>query len=101
MYRDHLNIAEYLMSKGASFHEITNNGDTCFSVARYNNNIRLLYRLRKWPTTMAILVLQELALIYIIDSESLIDLHQYLGRPEDLKADNEEDYKKEEGNVVL
>jgi hypothetical protein len=35
---------------------------------------------------MAIIMLQELSLIYIIDSESLIDLHQYLGRPEDLKT---------------
>jgi hypothetical protein len=46
-------------------------------------------------------MLQELALIYIIDSESVIDLHQYLGRPEDLKTDNEEDYKKDdEGNLL-
>ena len=54
------------------------------------------------PITMAIIKLQELALIYIIDSESVIDLHQYLGRPDDCsKSDNEEDYAKdEEGNML-
>ena len=40
---------------------------------------RPLYRLRKWPTTMAILVLKELSLYYLIDCCSLIDLHQYIG----------------------
>ena len=51
----------------------------------------ILYRLRKWPTTMAILVLTELALIYRIDCSSLIDLHQYIGR-EDFTRDIEEGY---------
>ena len=51
----------------------------------------LLYRLRKWPTTMAILVLTELALIYRIDSESLVDLHQYIGT-EDFARDDEKLY---------
>jgi hypothetical protein len=51
---------------------------------------------------MAIIMLQELALIYIIDSESVIDLHQYLGRPDDCsKSEYEEDYlKDEEGNIT-
>ena len=96
-----LNVAEYLLSKGASIHEMNDDGETCFYYARRYKYIKLLYRLRKWPTAMAILVLQELALIYIIDSESVIDLHQYLGRPEDLKTDNEEDYiKDDEGSVI-
>jgi hypothetical protein len=96
-----IEIVEYLMSKGAGIHAISNNRATCFSLALRHSKIKVLYRLRKWPTTIAIIMLQELALIYIIDSESLIDLHQYLGRPDDLKTDNEEDYKKdEEGNVL-
>jgi ankyrin repeat protein len=97
----HLNIVLLLLSKGASFHEIVDNMLSCCSVALRYKRIRVLYRLRKWPTTMAIIVLQELALIYIIDSEAIIDLHQYLGRPEDLETDNEEDYEKDdEGNVL-
>ncbi len=82
----HVNIVELLLSKGANIHDSTNDGSTCFSYAlnmNYNPNPNrkhgLLYRLRKWPTTMAILVLTELALIYRIDSESLVDLHQYIG----------------------
>jgi hypothetical protein len=82
------------MFKEANIHEVSIYGGTCFSYALRYNNIRVLYCLRKWSTTMAILVLQELALIYIIDSESVIDLHQYLGMPDDLKTDNEEDYIK-------
>jgi hypothetical protein len=99
----HVAIAELLLSRGADIHDKTfYGGHTCFSYALRFNHIRLLYRLRKWPTTMAIIMLQELALIYIIDSESVIDLHQYLGRPDDCsKSDNEEDYKKDtEGNVL-
>jgi hypothetical protein len=98
-YNGLLNVAEFLMSKGANIYEISDDGETCF--LRYNDDLKVIYRLRKWPTTMAILVLQELDLIYIIDSESLIDLHQYLGRPDDLKTDNEEDYKKDTGGILL
>ena len=92
----YLHIAEYLMAQGASILDMSNDGETCFSYAAGHSNqanrIRLLYRLRKWPTTMAILVLQELALIDIIGFESVIDLHQFLGRPEDYTVDNEREY---------
>jgi ankyrin repeat protein len=92
----YLHIAEYLMAQGASIHAMSNDGETSFSFAAGHSNpanrIRLLYRLRKWPTTMAILVLQELGLVDVIDFESAIDLHQYLGRPEDFTVDDEEKY---------
>ena len=83
----YVDMVDLLLSKGANIRDEDIDGYTCFRHARniaYNNNPYrkhgLLYRLRKWPTTMAILVLTELALIYRIDSESLVDLHQYVGR---------------------
>ena len=92
----YLHIAEYLMAQGASIHDMSNDRETCFSYAAGHSNpanrIRLLYRLHKWPTTMAILVLQELGLIGIVGSECVIDVHQFLGRPEDFKADDEREY---------
>ena len=81
----HVDVVVLLLSHAASLHHIDNLGDTCFTYARDpqlnpNRKHGLLYRLRKWPTTMAILVLTELALICLIDCSSLIDLHQYIGR---------------------
>ena len=81
-----IDVAALLLSNGASLHHSTrDDGSTCFTYARdpqRNPNpyrkFGLLYRLRKWPTTMAILVLTELALIYRIDCSSLIDLYQYI-----------------------
>jgi hypothetical protein len=49
---------------------------------------------------MAIIVLQELALIYIIDSQSLIDLHQYIGK-EDFTIDDERHYEKDLGGNIF
>jgi hypothetical protein len=95
-----------LLSHGASVHYINNNGDTCFTIARDpdfnpnpNRKYGLFYRLRKWPTTMAILVLEELALYYKIDCSSLIDLHQYIGT-ELFTIDNEDEYEVVEEVVV-
>ncbi len=94
----HINLLGLLLSNGASLHDVDNHGSTCFSLAlnpdinpHPNRKYGLLYRLRKWPTTMAILVLTELALIYRIDSSSFIDLHQYIGK-EGFTRDNEEEY---------
>ena len=98
----HIHIVELLLSHGASVHHINNNGNTCFTYAgdpdinlNPNRMHGILYRLRKWPTTMAILVLQELALYYKIDCSSLIDLHQYIGT-ELFTIDNEDDYEVDE-----
>ena len=93
------NIVGLLLSHGASLHGTNIMGSTCFTCAldpeRNFNPYRkhgILYRLRKWPTTMAILVLQELDLYHLIDCSSLIDLHQYIGT-ELFMLDNEEDYE--------
>ena len=97
----HTNVVDLLLSKGANLYESDNFGNTCFSWAQLldskNPNINrkhgLLYRLLKFPTTMAILVLQELSLYYLIDCSSLIDLYHYIGT-ELFTLDNAEDEKK-------
>ena len=87
--RGHVNVVGLLLSKGANINDKDNNGDTAMSVS-FNDKIN--YILRKWPISMAILILKELRLYCAgIDNDSLIDLYQYMGR-EDCTADNEEDY---------
>jgi ankyrin repeat protein len=93
---NHQDIVCLLISKGGNLRDEANCGGSCFSFARHrslspNRKGSILYHLRKWPTTMAIIVLTEISLIYQIDCSSLIDLHQYIGR-EDFTRDNEEDY---------
>jgi ankyrin repeat protein len=93
-YFGHINVVDLLLSKGAGLHDTANDESTCYSLARSSSFTRkygLLYHLRKWPTTMAILVLKELSLYYLIDSSSLIDLHHYIGT-EEFTVDKEEDY---------
>lgn len=67
---DHISVVDLLLSKGASLYDTNNHGMTCFTLARHPIYIPypyrkhgLLCRRRKWPTTMAIIVLTELALI--------------------------------------
>ena len=50
------------------------------------------YTLRKWPITMAILVLKEISVYHLLDCSSLIDLYQYIGN-EDFTSDKEENYE--------
>ncbi len=98
-YMARIDTAALLLSYGASLNNTSNDdGSTCFTYARdpqRNPNpyrkYGLLYRLRKWPISMAILVLQELSLYFLIDYSSLIDLNEYLGT-ELLAFDKEEDY---------
>ena len=89
-FRGHMNVVDLLLSKGASLHDISTSGYTCFFSARdflYNRHPYrkhgLLYRLHKWPTTMAILVMTELALYHQVETDSLVDLHHFLGIPDD------------------
>ena len=84
-----MNVVELLLSKGANFHDVANDGSTAIS---RSNSDKIKYILRKWPITMVILILKELSLYCAgIDNDFLIDLYQYMGR-EDCTADNEEDY---------
>ena len=80
----------------------TNDGlYNCFPLALEGFRFKVLYRLRKWRTTMFVLVLQELGLIYIIDSESVIDFHQYMGKEDFTTDDEEKDYiRDDDGNII-
>ena len=84
---NHFEIIDFLLSNGANIHEMNNNGETCFSRALQFKRFNILYRLRKWPTTMAILVLQELNLF-----AALCDPYHYIGT-ELFSLDNEKDYE--------
>ena len=88
----HVNVIELLLSKGANIIDITNDADTAISLS---NGDRIKYILRKWPISMAILILKELAIYYHTDASTLIDLYQYMGR-EDFTADKEADYVMDE-----
>ena len=87
-----MNVVELLLSKGANINDIINNGYTAISLSASD---RIKYILRKWPISMAILILKELAIYYHTDASTLIDLYQYMGR-EDFTADNEADYDMDE-----
>jgi ankyrin repeat protein len=77
----HADVVALLLSKGANPYDRTNHGRTCFDVAR--NKIKTKFILRKWHITMVIVVLHELGLYYFVETDSLIDLYQFLGK-EDL-----------------
>ncbi len=96
-YLDDVNIVKLLLSKGANINDITIDGNTAISLS---NSDTIKYILRKWPISMAILILKELSLYCAgIDNDFLIDLYQYMGR-EDCTADNEEDYNLDESDNI-
>ncbi len=85
-----LTTVELLLSAGVNLRHIDGDNRTCFDAAASYGYSRILYRLRKWPTTMGIILVQELGLQFIGD-ESIIDLHQYIGK-EDFTSDSNSDY---------
>ena len=88
-----MNVVKLLLSKGANINDITNHGSTAISSSASD---RIKYILRKWPISMAILILKELSLYCSgINNDFFIDLYQYMGR-EDFTADNEADYVMDE-----
>ena len=70
----HVNIVELLLSKGANFNDVLDDLDII------TRSDKIKHILRKWPITMAILILKELGLYYQTDASTLIDLYQYIGR---------------------
>ena len=74
--KGHAEVVELLLSQGATVHDISNSGFTAISVSAY---YKITNTLRKWPITMAILIMQELCIYYQTDAYTLIDLYQYLG----------------------
>ena len=90
-----MNVVKFLLSRGANINDITDTGDTAISLS---GSDRIKYILRKWPISMAILILKDLSLYCAgIDNDFLIDLYQYMGR-EDFTADNEADYVMDEND---
>jgi hypothetical protein len=74
--------------------------NTCFSLGEDMGLKKILYRLRKWQTSMFVIVLEQLGLEGFMDNSSLIDFHQYFSK-EDFELDNEDDYEKDpNGNVI-
>jgi len=95
-----LNIIKLLLSKGVNIHITNAFGETCFSLGEFMRWNSVLYSLRKWPTTMGIIIFQELGLEGFMDNDSICDLIQYLGK-EDFTLDNEDDYEKDaDGDVI-
>jgi hypothetical protein len=83
-------MVDLLLSKGASLQDTDIFGSTPIYFARESelnpNPYRkhgVLYHLHKWPTTMAIIMLMELALYHKVETDSLIDLHHFLGIPDE------------------
>ncbi len=66
-----MNVVKLLLSKGANINDFTNNRSTAISLS---DSDRIKYILRKWPISMAILILKELAIYYQTDASTLIDL---------------------------
>ena len=56
-----------------------NNGMSALHLASSRGHLDIANCLLKWPCTMAIIALQELALYYQLDASTIIDLWQYLG----------------------
>ena len=75
----HLDIVRLLLTEGADITIADNDGWTALHYASDRGHLDIANCLRKWPCTMAIIALQELALYYQLDASTIIDLWQYLG----------------------
>ena len=77
-YNGHLDVVRLLLTEGADITIADNDGRTALHWPSNKVHIDIANRLRKWPCTMAIIALQELALYYYLDASTIIDLWQYL-----------------------
>ena len=95
-----LNITKFLLTKGINIHVTNNFNETCFSLGKFMQWNSVLYSVRKWPTSMFAIVLEELGLEGYMDNSSICDFFQYFGK-EDFTLDNEDDYAKDaDGDVI-
>ena len=78
----HVDTVKLLLTLGANYHKKDNAGHTCLSLACMSSKFKYVeavhFVLRKWPTTMALIILLELGVYHLIDCSSLIDLRQYV-----------------------
>ena len=87
-HEGHVEVVALLLSHGANGNDMSNTGFTAVSVSA---NYDITNTLRKWPITMAILIMQELNVYYHTDASTLIDLFQYLGEPDDSQQVSDEE----------
>ena len=76
--RGHLKVVELLLSNGANLNDVNNTGLTAMSLAT-DESIKAV--LRNWPTTMGILMFEELGLYTQPEAKFYIDLKEYIGAP--------------------
>ena len=67
-----------MLTEGADMTIADDYGSTALHEASSRGRLDVANCLRKWPCTMAIIALQELALYYYLDASTIIDLWQYL-----------------------
>ena len=75
-------IVQLLLVRGANYHYKANDGRTPRQAACINNKKAIYDIIDRWPSTMAILCLQELSLYHWLDM-SLIDLFEFIGQEKD------------------
>ena len=76
----HLDIVRLLLTEGADITIANKYGMSALHYASMFGHLDIVNCLRKWPCTMAIIILQELALYYQLDASTIIDLWQYLDK---------------------
>ena len=77
-YNGHLKVVELLLSKGAYSNDVNITGQTAMNLAT-DESIKAV--LRNWPTTMGILMFEELGLYTQPEAKFYIDLKEYIGAP--------------------
>ena len=76
-----LEIVQLLLCQGADMSIKTYYGVTGLDYALFRGHLKVADCLRRWPWTMAIIALKEdLAIYYLLDASTIIDLWQYLGQ---------------------
>ena len=80
-YNDHLEIVQLLLCQGADISFRNDDGRTALDEASYYGRLKVADCLRKWPWTMAIIIVlkENLAVYHLLDASTIIDLWQYLG----------------------
>ena len=76
----HLEIVQLLLCQGADISIISNGARTALDYASSRGHLEVADCLRKWPWTMAIIIVlkENLAIYHLLDASTIIDLWQYL-----------------------
>ena len=79
----HKEVVEYLLARGADISDRNNDGHTCLAIASLHGHIDIQTLFRNWPVTMFIVVSHELGIYYPLDTDSFIDLLEFIGEERD------------------